>query len=115
MSVRISQMKDHSISVDQARYATSIVAKYLYTATVKASKKFYKTTLTSDMIFTKEDTYTSDEQVDKLSMQFNIHYKACIGLLIYLLSTRVELSFAVHKLAEFQQTLVNCSLKYWYI
>ena len=27
MSIRISQMKDHSISVDQARYATSIVAK----------------------------------------------------------------------------------------
>ena len=27
MSIRISQMKDHSISVDQDRYATSIVAK----------------------------------------------------------------------------------------
>ena len=27
MSIIISQMKDHSISVDQARYATSIVAK----------------------------------------------------------------------------------------
>ena len=27
MSIRISQTKDHSISVDQARYATSIVAK----------------------------------------------------------------------------------------
>ena len=39
MSIRISQLKDHSISVDQARYATSIVAKYLDTATVKVSKK----------------------------------------------------------------------------
>ena len=27
MSIRISQMKDNSISVDQARYFTSIVAK----------------------------------------------------------------------------------------
>ena len=27
MSIRISHMRDHSISVDQARYATSIVAK----------------------------------------------------------------------------------------
>ena len=44
MSIRISQFKDNSISVDQARYATSIVAKYLDTATVKVSKKFYKTT-----------------------------------------------------------------------
>ena len=53
MSIRISQLKDHSISVDQARYATSIVAKYLDIATVKEIKKFYKTTLPSDMIFTK--------------------------------------------------------------
>ena len=52
MSIIISQMKDHSISVDQARYATSIVAKYLDTATVKASTIFYKTTLPYDKIFT---------------------------------------------------------------
>ena len=63
MSIRISQLKDHSISVDQSRYATSIVAKYLDTTTVKVSKTFYKTTLPSDMIFTKEDFSTSDEQV----------------------------------------------------
>ena len=44
MSIRIYQMKDHSISVYQARYATSIVAKYLDTATFKASTKFYNTT-----------------------------------------------------------------------
>ena len=41
MSIRISQLRDHSISVDQARYATSIVAKYLDTATVEVSTKFY--------------------------------------------------------------------------
>ena len=53
MSIRIYQIKDHSISVDQARYATSIVEKYLDTATAKASTKFYNTTLPYDMIFTK--------------------------------------------------------------
>ena len=63
MSIRISQLKDHSISVDQARYATSIVAKYLDTATVKVRTKFYKSTFPADMIFTKEDVSTSDEQV----------------------------------------------------
>ena len=54
-------MRDNSISVDQAIYATYIVAKYLDTATVKASTKLYKTALPSDMIFTKDDTSTSDE------------------------------------------------------
>ena len=68
MSIRISQLKDHSISVDQARYATYIVAKYLDTATVKGSKTFYKTTLPVDMIFTKEDVSTSDAHVEKLTM-----------------------------------------------
>ena len=63
MSIIIYQLKDHSVSLDQARYATSIVAKYLDTATVKLSKKFYKTTLPVDMIFTKEDVSTSDEQI----------------------------------------------------
>ena len=62
-------MKDHSIYVDQARYATSIVLKYLDTATVKVSTKFYKTTFPADTISTKEDVSTSDEQVDKLTRE----------------------------------------------
>ena len=69
-------MKYHSFSVDQARYATSIVAKYLDTAKVKASTKFYMTTFPYDMIFTKYDTSTSDEQVEKLNRELNINYRA---------------------------------------
>ena len=67
MSIRIYQLKDHYISVDQAIYTTSIVAKYLDTATVKVSNKFYKTTLPAEMVFTKEDVSTSDEQIEKLT------------------------------------------------
>ena len=35
MSIRISQLKNNFISVDQARYATSVVAQYLDTVTIK--------------------------------------------------------------------------------
>ena len=63
MSIRISQIQDHSITVDQARYVAFIVAKYLDTATVKTSAKFYKTTMPSDMIFTKADAPTNNDQV----------------------------------------------------
>ena len=94
-------MKDHSISVDQDRYDTSIVAKYLDNSMVKASKKFYETTLPSDMIFTKADTYTTDQKFEKFTRESNIHYIACIGSFIYLLYTRVDFSFAVHKLEKF--------------
>ena len=73
--------------MDQTRYATSIVAKYLDTAAVNISTKFYKTTFPADMIFTKEDLSNIDEQVDKLTREYNIHYRSCIGSLLYLLST----------------------------
>ena len=56
-------MKDHYIYVDQVRYDTSVVAKYLDTSTVKTIKKFYKTTFTYDIIPTKYDASTSDEKV----------------------------------------------------
>ena len=103
MSIRIYQMKYHSISVDQARYAVSIVAKYLYTSKVKVSTKFYNTTSPDYMISTKEDVSTSDEQVEKLNRELNIHYRSCIGSLIYLLSIIVDLSFAVHKLEKISE------------
>ena len=75
VSIRISQMNYSSIYVDQARYATSIVAKYLDTETVKASKKFYMTIFPSDIILKKYDTSTSYEQVENLTREFNIHYR----------------------------------------
>ena len=53
------------------------------------------------MIFTKDDTSTNDKKVEKLTREFNINYRDCIGSLIYLFPTRVELSFALHKLAKF--------------
>ena len=59
-TINISQIKDHSISVDQARYTSSIVAKYLDTSTVKTITKSYQTTSPSDMIFTNADEFTSD-------------------------------------------------------
>ena len=85
-------MKDHSVSVDQAIYATSVVYNTI--------TNFYKTNFPSDMIFAKADAYTSNEQVEKLTREFNIHYRACIGSLIYLLYTRLYLSFSVHKLSK---------------
>ena len=106
LSIIISHLKDHSISVDQARYATDIVAKYIDTVTVKKSKKFYKTTFPSGVIFTKAGASTSYVKVETLTRESNIHYIACIGSLINLLSTKVYLSFSVKKLAK-------CVIKSW--
>ena len=55
------------------------------------------------MIFTKNDTSTSDEQVEKLTREIKIHYRYCIGSLVDLLSTRVYLSFSVPRLEKFSE------------
>ena len=47
----------------QDRFATSVVAKYLDTSTIKENSKFHKTTLPYNMIFNKEDDSKSDEKV----------------------------------------------------
>ena len=106
MSIRISQMRDHSISVDQAIYATSILGNYLDTATSKTSTKFYNTTFPYDMIFNKDYASTSNEQVEKLTRKFNSHYRSRIGSLIYLLAKRVDLNFCSTHVSNF-------FIKYW--
>ena len=83
MSIGISQTNNYSISVGQDRYATSINEKYLDTSTVKEITTFYKTTLPSDVIIAKADESTNDKKVEKLTREFNIHYRACIGSLIF--------------------------------
>ena len=71
----------------------------------------YKKTLPAGIIFTKEDVSTSDEKVQKLTREYNIHYRACIGSLIYLFTIRVDLSFAVHKLAKFSANPGNVNFE----
>ena len=46
---------------DQARYATYIVEKNLDADKVKTGTNFYKTTLPSEMIFTKADASTIND------------------------------------------------------
>ena len=84
ISIRISQLKDHPTSVYQARYTTYVEAKYLDIAIVMTSTKVYKTTFPCDMIFTKDVVSTSDEKIEKLSREFNIHYRAYTVSLTYL-------------------------------
>ena len=63
MSIIISQLKDHYISLQKASYATSVFEKYLDTATIKEYSNLRKTTLPHDIMFTKGDASNSDEQV----------------------------------------------------
>ena len=50
MYIMISQLRDYSISVDQARYATSVVSTYLDNSIIKYNYKFHKITSPRDII-----------------------------------------------------------------
>ena len=84
--------------MNQARYAIYVVAKYLDTSTINKNSKFHKTTLPHYMIFTIEYSSASDNQVEVLSIYYNILYRACLGSLIHLLYKILDLFFTVHKL-----------------
>ena len=60
MYIIISQLNDLFISVNQARYETPVIAKYLDTAKIKDSSEPHKTTLIYAMIFTEEDDSISN-------------------------------------------------------
>ena len=68
MSIGISKIKDHYISVYQAIYTNYIVSKYIDTATVNKSTKFYKTTFPYDMVFTKDNV--SQQMYQSLKIYF---------------------------------------------
>ena len=68
MSISISQLRDHSISVDHSRYVTYVVANYPDTVTIEQNSSFHKTSLLHDMILTKEYASTSNEKLEVLSI-----------------------------------------------
>ena len=55
--------------MDQAIYDTFVVPKYLDNVTIKENSKYHKTTFPHGMIFTKEDSSNSDEQVEVISIE----------------------------------------------
>ena len=87
--------------MNQARYATSIFSNYLDTTIIKENSKYHKTILPHDIIFTKENAFTSDEKVEVLSTDNKINYIFFVGSFIYILSARVDLYFTLHKRRKF--------------
>ena len=67
------------------------------------------------MIFTKNDASKNGVQVKDLMRKYNVHYRACIGALIYLTATRVNISFPVSKLAKFSANPGKIISRRWYI
>ena len=114
ISIRILHLKDHSILVDQDIYATYVFEKYLDTAKIKENSNLHKPTLLHDMIFIKEYASTSDEHSKVWNREYKNYYRACVGSLIYRLSTRVNLCFSVHNLEKCLSNPGKLHFEGWY-
>jgi hypothetical protein len=90
-----------SIELDQSRYCTAIVKKYLDVAGAPKVDRAHSTPLPLDFILTSNDCSTDEAAAKALEREYNIDFASCVGSLIYLGMTRCDVVHTVNKLAKF--------------
>jgi hypothetical protein len=101
LGTRIHQLANFDIELDQNRYCASIVKKYLDQAGAPKNIRQHDTPLSIDFIPTSDDCSATDEDATKLGIMYNIDFASCIGSLIYLGMTRMDITYAINKLAKY--------------
>ncbi len=101
LATRINQLANFDIELDQSHYCLAIVKRYLDTPETKKVLTAHTTPLPSDFIPSTADCSQDEAKAKQLALEYNIDYASCIGSLIYLGMTRVDIVFAVNKLAKF--------------
>ncbi|MGH3053820.1 MAG: reverse transcriptase domain-containing protein [Gaiellaceae bacterium] len=100
LSLRINQLADYSIRVDQSRYAKAITHRYTNTLNTHL-KPTYDQPLPSDWVPSKTDCSATTDASIALEQHYNLDYRSCTGALLYLNCTRPDIVFAVMKLVKF--------------
>jgi hypothetical protein len=101
LGIRINQLANYDIELDQSRYCAAIVKKYLDTAGAPKVERLHSTPLPLDFVPTSDVCNTSEETAEILAKEYNVDFASCIGSLIYLGMTRCDIVYAVNKLAKF--------------
>jgi hypothetical protein len=103
LAARIQQDKDFNVTMDQSRYAKSIVTRFLEPAGVKKSNISHGSILPASFILTSKDMTETAHESSKMQEDYNLDYASCVGSLIYLSYTRPDITFAVNKLARYSR------------
>jgi hypothetical protein len=101
LATRISQLSNYDVELDQSRYCLSLIKKYLDAAGCKKVVHHHNTPLPLGFIPTLDDCSLDEVAAEHLSVEYNVNYASCIGSLIYLTMTRMDITHAVNKLAKF--------------
>jgi len=111
LATRITQHANFDITVDQSRYCTSLVKRYLDKAGCKNVTRVHVTPLPLDFVPTIDDLAKDEAASLVLQEEYNLDYASCIGALIYLALTRTDIIFSVNKLAKFTKRAGENHLK----
>ena len=101
LSTRITQHANFDITLDQSRYCLSIIRRYLDTVGCANVTREHSTPLPLDFIPSADDNSVDETAAGVLSSEFNLDFASCVGALIYLALSRLDISHAVNKLAKF--------------
>lgn len=107
LQARLAQDADSNITLDQSRYARSIVARYIPNAPVPASPadlETYRDPLPLDFRWSSTDCSTSPDALLTLERQFGFRLIEVAGSLNYLTHTAVGPLFAIRKLCRFTRS-----------
>ena len=100
---RISQDQSFNITIDQSRYAKSIVQCYLEPAGVNKCAKEYSSILPTSFVPSKKDCPETPEESSIMQQEFNVDYASCVGSLIYISNTHPDMTYGINKLAKFSR------------
>ena len=109
LSIWIIQDEHRNVMLDQSQYCKAIVKRYLGNSMHQG--KVIDRPLPNSFEASKADGPSSKAESDTLLERYGISYPSCIGALIYLTATQLELDFTVHKLARFMSGPGDCH--YW--
>jgi len=103
LATRITQLASYDIILDQTRYCSSFIKKYLDSVGCKNVSRKHTIPLPCDFVPTSEDCSETEEKSEILMDEYKLDYASCIGSLIYLSQTRSDIIFAVNKLARYMR------------
>jgi hypothetical protein len=104
LQARITQDRDRNITLDQRRYALSIVQQYIPNQPPQPSPKDIRKfahPLPRTFVWTRKDCSADAEQVAKLEFEYGFKMRAIIGSLNYLANTAYEELYAIRKACKY--------------
>jgi len=103
LSVQISQDASFEVTLDQSRYCKAILNQFLETAGTMKNNKHHYVPLPSDFVPSIEDCAETKEKSKKIQEEFNVDFLLCMGALIYLAYTQLDIAFAIRKFSKSTQ------------